>query len=178
MGGSRSRAVGCLVVALASASLPRAASGQEGLTPGDMAITVVVSPGKAMAGNAVTIHGTTGVVSANSQVSVRIQPPGGKAPVVLTAPVAKDGSYDVAFPGGTDLGQYAVQATAPDKKGHAATSFRIVGAGVVPAEVAARADSLVLAAARVIDVARRGARGPAGLPRPGRGFEEARSRRG
>ena len=58
-----------------------------------------------------------------------------------------------------DLGHYTVEVTAPDGKGRASTSFRVVAAGVIPSEVAATADSLVLAAQKAIEAATKGVEG-------------------
>lgn len=152
----------CVVVfALAPGAGPSPLVAQEGLTPGDLAITAIASPADVFPGDTVKIRGSTGLTGEDSQVGIRIIPPGGKAAVGLSAKLQASGDYQASFPGALDLGVYAVEVTAPDGKGHASTSFRVVTAGVIPEEVAATADSLVFAAARAVEIATQGV---AGLP--------------
>ena len=117
---------------------------------------MLVSPGQTMAGGTVTIRGATGLTGPGSQVAIRVQPPAGKAVVNLTVEPDPNGQYQTTFAGAKDLGAYSVEAMAPDGKGHATASFRVVAAGAIPEGVAAKADSIVEAAARTIEMAKQG----------------------
>jgi len=135
---------------------PRSVVAQDGLTPGDLGITVTASPSRLSAGDTVRISGVTGLTGEKSEVAVRVQPPSGGAPVSLAVKPQSSGSYEAGFAGAVSPGTYTVNVTAPDGKGTASTSFQVVAAGVIPEEVAARADSLVLAAEQAVDEAAKG----------------------
>lgn len=145
-------------LALGPADLARAAA-RRVARAADMPIDVKAAPTKTLAYGHVRLSGSTGLMGANSIVTLRIQPPGTAAVIVLTARVGSDGGFSADFSKTSQLGTYAVQAIAPDKKGQATTSFRVVAVGVIPAEIGGTADSLATLAGQVLDVVRKGVQG-------------------
>lgn len=138
-----------VLLALAPAASARRVIAQDA-TKGPLPITVAAAPTKVAAGDSVRLHGNTGLVGTTSQVTIVVRP-AGKPPVTLTAKPGTNGSYALRFGGTVALGAYQVEATAPDGKGKTTTTFTVVASGVVPDEVARKADSLVLQATRVTD---------------------------
>lgn len=120
------------------------------LGKGPLPITVVAAPKRSAAGDSVRLYGSTGLVGAASEVRVTIRPPG-KPSVTLTVKPGSKGDWQVRFGGTAVLGSYQVEATAPDGKGKAVTSFTVVPPGVLEEEVARKADSLVLLSGQVLD---------------------------
>jgi len=119
-------------------------------TKGNLGITVAALPAKVTPGDSVRLAGSTGLTGRASQVSLLIRPPG-QAPVSLKVKPGAKGDFQIRFGGTTASGAYEVEATAPDGKGKATTTFTVVGSAVVPDEIARKADSLVLLGTRVVD---------------------------
>ena len=126
-------------------------------TPGaTLPIEVTAAPSRMLADGQVRLSGSTGITGANSAVVVRIQPPGSAPAVQLSGKVASDGRFSVVFSKTTQLGTYQVVAIAPDKKGQATTSFRVVAVEVIPTEIGRAADSVVSAATQGLKVVEQG----------------------
>lgn len=127
------------------------AAGQQGgaVLPIDLA----VSPPSVLALGHVRLSGKTGRTGPNSAATLRIKPPGASPPVVVKAVVSSSGAYSVVFTKTSALGVYQVQATAPDGKGQASGSFRVVVVDAIPTEFGRSVDSLVVAVAQVVQLA-------------------------
>lgn len=126
---------------------------------GTLPIDLTASPTKTLAYGTVKLSGSTGFTGAGSVVTLRITPPGTTTPVVLTAKVASDGRYSAVFAKTVQLGTYQVQAIAPDKKGQATASFRVVPVEVIPAEFGRTVDSLIAVTQQALGVVRQGVQG-------------------
>ncbi|HEX6316384.1 MAG TPA: hypothetical protein VFZ73_16050 [Gemmatimonadaceae bacterium] len=140
----------------------RPVMGQQG--GATMPIDVAASPGSQLPGGQVKLSGTTGLVGAGSKATLRIKPPGAAPAIILTASVSSGGDYGVVFSTTTAPGTYQVQVTAPDGKGQSSTSFRVVGAAVVPSEFARSADSLLLAVTQAVQAVKQGIQALPGSP--------------
>lgn len=122
---------------------------------GSLAIDLLVTPPRTMAGGQVRLSGKTASFGASSKVTLRVQPPGG-APVVITAVVGKNGAYAASFGKTSQLGSYGVQAIAPDQKGQAKGTFVVVAADVIPLEVGRALDSLVAVGGQAVQAVKQG----------------------
>jgi hypothetical protein len=119
-------------------------------------ITVSAKPAKALPGSMVTLSGQTGLVGAGSAVTILITPPGGKPPVPLKVTPKPSGEFTANFTATQAMGSYQVLATAPDGKGKAQTTFTVVSAGTVPADVGNAADALAAAVVKEVGQVRTG----------------------
>jgi hypothetical protein len=127
-----------------------AVQAQEGLAKGSLQIGIASTPSRTAPGDSIRLHGSAGSVGGGSVVTLTVRPPG-RPPVTLTTKPDAKGDYRVRFGATTTPGTYQVDAVAPDGKGKATTTFAVVASGVVPDEVARKADSLVLLSSRVMD---------------------------
>lgn len=118
-------------------------------SPGELEIALTARPDRALPGSRIVLSGQTGLVGAGSIVTLVIRPPGGRPPIQLKVTPGSSGGFSADFTTTQTLGAYQVRATAPDGKGTAQTTFTMVGAGVLPAEVGAAAEALVAAVGTV-----------------------------
>lgn len=137
-----------LAVACAAAASPAPAQDP---AKGPLPITVTAAPSKLLPADSVRFSGVAGLVGPTSKVTIVVRRSGATVGSLTVKP-ATDGSYRVRFGGIATPGTYQVEATAPDGKAKASTSFAIVGSAVTPDEIANTMDSLVLASTRVIDL--------------------------
>jgi hypothetical protein len=129
---------------------PAPLSAQEGPVKGNLGITVSAVPARLTAGDSVRLAGSTGLTGSSSQVTIVVRPPGKPAVTLKTKPGSK-GDYQAKFGATGAPGTYQVEATAPDGKGKATTSFTIVAPGVLVEQAGRKADSLVLLSSQVVD---------------------------
>ncbi len=120
-----------------------------------MPIEITAVPGKILPGGTVAISGTTGLVGDKSAVTMQIASPDGKLAPPLVVKPSSDGAFSATFRSTKAPGTYQVAATAPDGKGKGATTFAVVAVGVIPAEIAARTEALIIASERAITRARK-----------------------
>jgi hypothetical protein len=132
-------------------------SGQVPATSSDgFPIDVSARPSSVRIGGTVVIRGTTVKTGTQSKAALTVTPPNKIAAVSLTATVGNDGTYSATFSTTKSVGQYRVDAVAPDGKGRATTTFTVVGADAIPAAVADEAKQLIAAVDKAIDAARDG----------------------
>ena len=149
-----------LFVALAAISLLSATKvraqvpGDPGLTPSNLPIEIAARPDRTMPGGIVTLRGTTGLVGAASTVTIIVTPPGAAAPVSLAAKPGAKGEFSTTFAATRTLGEYRVAATAPDGKGRATATFRVVPPGAIPAEVGELTEALLASSAKALELVR------------------------
>jgi hypothetical protein len=153
----------CIATTVAPCNVAMAALLQQG-GGATLPVEVTAAPSKSLQGGRIKLSGKTGLTGASSKVTLRVKPPGTTPPVVLALKVASDGSFTSVFLNTSQLGVYQVQAIAPDGKGQANTSFRIVAAEVIPTEIGRSVDSLVLIATQALKVARQGVDALPGSP--------------
>ncbi len=128
-------ALHCLLLLVAGMSLPEMAFAE--LEKGDAPITLVATPQVAAPGATITLSGETPFVTTNGKAKITIVPPGtGAAPVTIPVDVNKDGKYSLAFKNTQRTGFYGMAVHAPDGKGKANGSFRIVNASDAASVVA------------------------------------------
>lgn len=142
----------CALTTLAGAQLP---SGSQ-ISTGGFPIDIGATPSTVPLGTAVMLAGSTVATSATARVVITVARPAGVPPFSVTAPVAKDGTYQATFSQTASLGQYQVTVVAPDGKGRATTTFKVVSAADVPAAVADEAQKLIAAVTKAVDVASQG----------------------
>jgi hypothetical protein len=135
----------------ASAQLP---AGSAVSTDG-FPIDVNAKPSTVQPGGIVTIKGTTVASPNGGKVVIRITR-SGATPFSLTSTPAGDGTYTVTFSQTTSAGQYQVEAAAPDGKGRATTTFKVVAPAEIPATIASEAEQLIASVEKSLDVAREG----------------------
>ena len=119
-------------------------------------IDVTAKPTMLQPGGAVTIRGSTVATANGAPVTITITRTAGAPPFSLTAAPAGDGTFTATFNGTAAAGQYRVEAVAPDGKGRAATTFKVVAAAEIPAVIADEAQQLVAAVDKALNVARDG----------------------
>jgi len=156
----RSTYVAAVVAALMELSLGANAVAQ--LPAGSTAsntgypIDVTAKPATVQPGGAVTIKGSTVAAENGAKVVVTITRAPGTPPFSLTVAPAADGTFTTTFNRTTAPGQYRVEAVAPDGKGRATTTFKVVAASEIPSAIADEARQLVAAVDKALDVARDG----------------------
>lgn len=123
---------------------------------GGYPIDVTAKPTTVQPGGAVTIRGSTVAGPKGAKVTIRITRAGGTPPFSLTTAPAGDGTFTATFSKTSTLGQYRIDAVAPDGKGRATTTFKVVAASAIPAVIADEARQLVAAVDKALDVARDG----------------------
>lgn len=119
-------------------------------------IDVKARPSTVRVGGSVVLEGTTVTAGAKASVIVKVTRVAGGAPVSLTSVPGSDGTYTATFNQTKSTGQYRVDVVAPDGKGRATTTFKVVAADEIPAAVADEAQRLIAAADKALDVAREG----------------------
>ncbi|MEK7379819.1 MAG: hypothetical protein AAB075_02270 [Gemmatimonadota bacterium] len=149
-------------LALAQLSIAAALPAQQ-VAPA-MPITVLAAPSRIMAAGSTTISGTTALAGNTSGVALKVLGPNGAVVLSTSLKPSATGAYSTRFAKTDAVGSYTVRVTAPDGKGSATTTFSVVAPGVIPDLVARKADSLVLAATKVMANIRQGIDGMAPSP--------------
>jgi hypothetical protein len=142
--------VALLSAATAAAQVPDASQSKSGFP-----IDVSAKPSTVRVGGTVTLKGNTVSTPSQSTVTLTITPPTG-APFSLTTKAASDGAFSSTFNGTKTIGQYRVDAVAPDGQGRASTTFTVGATGEVPAAIAEEMQRLIAAVDQALDVARDG----------------------
>jgi hypothetical protein len=119
-------------------------------------IDVSATPSTVRVGGKVVFRGTTVKAGTQAKAVLTVTPPNGAAAFNLTSIVGNDGTYSATFTQTKSVGQYRVDAVAPDGKGRATATFKVVAAGEVPAAVADEAERLIATVDKAIDATRDG----------------------
>ncbi len=132
----------CLLLVLGGALAGPAALPAQSGEASAMPVEVSAEPDVTGPNQPVRLTGSTPMLGGIQKVRITIKPPEG-SPSELTAVVAPDGSYTIAFAATKATGTYQVSALAPDGRGTDTTSFRIFDPASAADEVVDAADDLL-----------------------------------
>ncbi len=128
-------AVGCSLTAFTAVAPPAGGTGvgqarasaqgaSQSATPGAH-VDVTATPKVVLAGQPVTISGSTGYSQKQHQAAVLIRHESGTPSTTSSAAVSPKGQFSVAFAETKKAGKYKVSVTSPDGKGRGDTEFRV-----------------------------------------------------